>query len=36
MGRRCCYASPGKSWVKGAPDGERWEIYTVLADSQAR
>ena len=31
----CCYARQDKFWVKGAPDGERWEIYTVLADSQA-
>jgi hypothetical protein len=22
-----------KFWVTGAPGGERWEIYTVLADS---
>jgi catechol 2,3-dioxygenase-like lactoylglutathione lyase family enzyme len=31
----CCYARQDKFWVKGAPDGERWEIYTVLADSPA-
>ena len=30
----CCYARQDKFWVEGAPDGERWEIYTVLADSQ--
>ena len=30
----CCYAEQDKFWVQGAPDGERWEIYTVLADSQ--
>jgi catechol 2,3-dioxygenase-like lactoylglutathione lyase family enzyme len=30
----CCYARQDKFWVKGAPDGESWEIYTVLADSQ--
>jgi catechol 2,3-dioxygenase-like lactoylglutathione lyase family enzyme len=29
----CCYAKQDKFWVTGAPDGERWEIYTVLADS---
>ena len=29
----CCYARKDKFWVTGAPDGERWEIYTVLADS---
>jgi len=31
----CCYARQDKFWVQGAPDGESWEIYTVLADSQA-
>ena len=30
----CCYARQDKFWVQGAPDGERWEIYTVLSDSQ--
>ena len=29
----CCYATQDKFWVEGAPDGERWEVYTVLADS---
>ena len=29
----CCYARQDKSWVQNAPNGERWEIYTVLADS---
>jgi hypothetical protein len=29
----CCYARQDKFWVQGAPDGERWEIYTVLQDS---
>ena len=29
----CCYARQDKFWVLGAPNGERWEIYTVLADS---
>jgi catechol 2,3-dioxygenase-like lactoylglutathione lyase family enzyme len=29
----CCYAKQDKFWVQGAPDGEAWEIYTVLADS---
>jgi len=29
----CCYARQDKFWVAGAPGGERWEIYTVLADS---
>ena len=27
----CCYAVQDKVWVD-APDGEPWEIYTVLAD----
>ena len=30
----CCYARQDKFWVQGVPDGESWEIYTVLADSQ--
>jgi catechol 2,3-dioxygenase-like lactoylglutathione lyase family enzyme len=30
----CCYAKQDKFWVQGSPDGEAWEIYTVLADSQ--
>jgi catechol 2,3-dioxygenase-like lactoylglutathione lyase family enzyme len=29
----CCYARQDKFWVTGAPNGERWEIYTVLQDS---
>jgi catechol 2,3-dioxygenase-like lactoylglutathione lyase family enzyme len=29
----CCYAAQDKFWVQGAPDGEAWEIYTVLGDS---
>jgi catechol 2,3-dioxygenase-like lactoylglutathione lyase family enzyme len=29
----CCYAAQDKFWVQGAPDGEAWEFYTVLADS---
>ncbi len=29
----CCYAKQDKFWVEGSPGGERWEIYTVLADS---
>jgi catechol 2,3-dioxygenase-like lactoylglutathione lyase family enzyme len=29
----CCYAKQDKFWVENAPNGERWEIYTVLADS---
>jgi catechol 2,3-dioxygenase-like lactoylglutathione lyase family enzyme len=30
----CCYARQNKFWVQGTPDGERWEIYTVLDDSE--
>ena len=30
----CCYARQDKFWVTGSPNGERWEIYTVLQDSQ--
>lgn len=33
-GTTCCYAKQDKFWVEGAPNGERWEIYAVLADSQ--
>jgi catechol 2,3-dioxygenase-like lactoylglutathione lyase family enzyme len=29
----CCYAQQDKFWVEGTPNGEAWEIYTVLADS---
>ncbi len=29
----CCYALQDKFWVQGAPNGESWEIYTVLGDS---
>ncbi len=29
----CCFATQDKVWVTG-PGGERWEIYTVLADSE--
>ncbi|HET7013912.1 MAG TPA: ArsI/CadI family heavy metal resistance metalloenzyme [Streptosporangiaceae bacterium] len=29
----CCFAKQDKFWVEGAPNGERWEIYTVLQDS---
>ena len=33
-GTTCCYAEQDKFWVQGAPNGERWEIYTVLADAE--
>jgi catechol 2,3-dioxygenase-like lactoylglutathione lyase family enzyme len=32
-GTTCCYAKQDKFWVQGTPNGERWEVYTVLADS---
>jgi catechol 2,3-dioxygenase-like lactoylglutathione lyase family enzyme len=33
-GGTCCYAKQDKFWVEGTPSGERWEVYTVLADSE--
>lgn len=33
-GVTCCYAVQDKVWVDD-PDGSPWEIYTVLADSDA-
>ena len=33
-GTTCCYAKQDKFWVEGTPNGERWEVYTVLADSE--
>ncbi len=32
-GTTCCYAKQDKFWVENPPDGERWEVYTVLEDS---
>jgi lactoylglutathione lyase len=32
IGTTCCFATQDKVWVSG-PGGERWEVYTVLADS---
>jgi Glyoxalase/Bleomycin resistance protein/Dioxygenase superfamily len=32
MGTTCCFATQDKVWVTG-PGDEKWEIYTVLADS---
>jgi len=32
-GATCCYATQDKVWATG-PGGERWEVYTVLADSE--
>ena len=31
-GTTCCYALQDKVWVTG-PGSERWEVYTVLADT---
>jgi catechol 2,3-dioxygenase-like lactoylglutathione lyase family enzyme len=31
----CCYATQDKFWVQGTPDGELWEVYTVLDDNPA-
>ena len=33
IGATCCFATQDKVWVTG-PGGERWEIYTVLADAE--
>ena len=33
-GTTCCYAKQDKFWVEGAPNGELWEVYTVLADTE--
>lgn len=33
MGTTCCFATQDKVWVTG-PGGERWEVYTVLEDSE--
>jgi len=30
----CCYARQDKFWVQGTPNGEQWEIYTVLEDAE--
>jgi hypothetical protein len=32
VGTTCCFATQDKVWVTG-PGGEKWEVYTVLADS---
>jgi len=33
IGTTCCFAAQDKVWVTG-PDGEKWEVYTVLADAE--
>ena len=34
IGTTCCFATQDKVWVTG-PAGEKWEVYTVLADSDS-
>jgi lactoylglutathione lyase len=34
LGTTCCFATQDKVWVTG-PAGEKWEVYTVLADSES-
>jgi catechol 2,3-dioxygenase-like lactoylglutathione lyase family enzyme len=34
IGTTCCFATQDKVWVTG-PTGEKWEVYTVLADSES-
>jgi catechol 2,3-dioxygenase-like lactoylglutathione lyase family enzyme len=33
-GTTCCFAKQDKFWVQGAPNGEQWEVYTVLEDTE--
>ncbi|HZA11892.1 ArsI/CadI family heavy metal resistance metalloenzyme [Mycobacterium sp.] len=33
IGTTCCFATQDKVWVTG-PSGQKWEVYTVLADSE--
>jgi catechol 2,3-dioxygenase-like lactoylglutathione lyase family enzyme len=33
IGTTCCFAKQDKVWVTG-PGGQRWEVYTVLADAE--
>ena len=33
IGTTCCFATQDKVWVSG-PAGEKWEVYTVLADAE--
>jgi hypothetical protein len=33
IGTTCCFATQDKVWVTG-PGGEKWEVYTVLEDSE--
>src|SRR6202044_3165205 len=34
LGTTCCFATQDKVWVTG-PAGEKWEVYTVVADSES-
>ncbi len=34
IGQTCCFATQDKVWVTG-PSDERWEVYTVLTDSDS-
>ncbi|OBI08548.1 glyoxalase [Mycobacterium sp. E2462] len=34
LGTTCCFATQDKVWVTG-PAGEKWEVYTVLTDSES-
>ena len=34
LGTTCCFATQDKVWVTG-PGGEKWEVYTVLADAES-
>jgi len=34
LGTTCCFATQDKVWVTG-PSGERWEVYSVLDDSDS-
>jgi lactoylglutathione lyase len=34
LGTTCCFATQDKVWVTG-PSGEKWEVYTVLEDSES-
>lgn len=34
IGTTCCFATQDKVWVT-APGGERWEVYTKLADTES-
>jgi hypothetical protein len=34
LGTTCCFAKQDKVWVTG-PAGAKWEVYTVLSDSES-